>query len=621
MIDLDDPDDPMTSEQAPDDELLAGLARDGGAAGPDIVAKIRADQDELVGAPAETLLVIEGGPGTGKTMTALHRLARLIDDGVVPAAEVLVVGPSPAFAQYTRETLTAWGHDKVEHRAIGGLLPTVAAGRDEAAYVTRLKGEARMAGLVSRALLDRQAGRTDDLPSTIAVDGRAVPLDPQALRHVMATARASEATPGDRRRILRAVLAAGSEDPRLVLAAADALADLLWPEVGAADFLRDLFASQERLAAAAGGEFTERETFALHRIPAESPLGEVWSDADLPLLDEVDHLLNGAPRAYAHVLVDEAQDLSPMQARAVSRRSATGSMTIVGDMAQSTGPWARDDWHDLLAQLPAAMPHIHRELRFGYRVPRQIFELAAELLPSAAPSVQAPTTVRDGPADPTIIAVDAADRADVVIKVAMEHLTDGRSVAIICPPRCRDEIETRLGDDPQPDVTLLSPHEAKGLEFDAAIVVEPGLIVDDDPRGHRLLYIALTRATTHLHLIGAAEDLPADFAAPGAAARAGAGSLAGAGTLVGAAGGSGAGRGAGAVAASEAVEVAPAGAGAPADDSVGSARPLDPAERESIDIVAHALAEAMLANLAPELWPAALDRLVQLITPDAEPDS
>jgi DNA helicase IV len=562
LIDLDDPDEPMTDGSSAD-ELLAGLGQDRAGAGPDIVAKIRADQDRLVGAPAETLLVIEGGPGTGKTMTALHRVARLIDDGEVTAAEVLVVGPSAAFARYTRDTLTSWGHDKVEHRAIDGLLPTVAAGLDEAPYVTRLKGEARMAGLLSRALAQRQA-RQPELPSTIAVRGRAVPLDPQALRHVVSTARASEASPGDRRRILRAVLAAGSEDPRLVLAAVDVLADLLWPQIGPADFLRDLFGSRERLAAAGGGEFTEREISALHRVPAESAADEVWSEADLPLLDEADHLLNGDPRAYAHVVVDEAQDLSPMQARAVSRRSATGSMTIVGDMAQSTGPWARDDWYDLLAHLPSAMPHIHRELRFGYRVPRQIFELAAELLPSAAPSVQAPTTVRDGPAEPAIIPVDAADRSAVVLKVAMEHVAAGRSVAIICPPRCRNEIEVR------PGITLLTPHEAKGLEFDAAIVVEPGLIVDEDPRGHRLLYIALTRATGHLHLIGAAEDLPADFTEP------------------------------------------------PAPTAVFSEPSFDRAVRESIDIVAHALAEALLANLAPELWPAALERLVQLIAPDVE---
>lgn len=583
------PEEGSRAPSAGEDDLLTELALAGAPAGPDIVAKIRADQDELIRTPSEALLVIEGGPGTGKTMTALQRVAWLIDEGGIDAAKVLVVGPSAAFARHTREVLDGWGHDAVEHRAIDALLPSVTAGRDEVPYVTRLKGEGRMARLLSRALEARPTGLPAELPSEIAVQGRSVPVNPVILRNVIATARASEATPGDRKRILRAVLASGGDDPRLVLAAADALADLLWPSLEPTGFLRALFGSPEWLTAAAGDEFTEREISALHRLPADDPGGEVWSDADLPLLDEAEHLLAGGPETYAHVVVDEAQDLSPMQARAVARRSATGSMTIVGDMAQSTGPWARDDWHDLLAHLPSSMPHVHRELRFGYRVPRQIFDLAAELLPTAAPSVQAPTTVRDGPAEPSIMPVEPAGRAGAVVAAAMEHVAANRSVAIICPPRCRDEIVAWLDEEDlpwrppsassAPGIVLLSPHEAKGLEFEAAIVVEPGFVVDEDPRGHRLLYIALTRATGHLHLVGAAEDLPAEFAAPGAA---------------------------------PVVVPEPA----PEPEVALPETDLDPATREAIDMVAHAVAETLLANLTPQLWPIALERVVELITPD-----
>jgi len=605
----DDREDPVDTEQAdaghaPDDVLLAALDQ-ADATGPDIAAKIRADQGELISTPADTLLVIEGGPGTGKTMTALRRVAWLIDVGGLAADEVLVVGPSPAFARYTRAMLESWGFAEVEHHPVDGLLPAVATGRDETLYVTRLKGEERMAGLLGRAL-DEYLGRLPaDLPTSLTVEGRAVPLDRVALTHVMTTARASKAGDGDRRRILRGVLVAGSKDPRLALAAADTLADLLWPEFDPAEFLRELFGSREWLTAAAGGEFTEREISALYRAPADSVVDEIWSDADLPLLDEADHLVNGTPHGYAHVVLDEAQDLSPMQVRAVARRSATGSMTIVGDMAQSTGPWARDDWHDVLAQMPDGPPHIHRELRFGYRVPRQIFELAAELLPTAAPSVQAPTTVRDGPAEPMIMPVEPADRAGVVVSAAAEHAADGGSVAILCPAPCRAEIEARLDEEDVPwhpaagaaaGVTLLSPHEAKGLEFDVAVVVEPGFIVDDDPRGHRLLYIALTRATGRLYLVGAPEDLPIDFGESVVAA----------------------------------VPDPPKAAAQPAPRPVSSppqparpaprpepaARHLDPAVREKVDVVAHRLAETLLANLTPELWPVALERVVDLITPD-----
>ncbi|NMO51222.1 ATP-binding domain-containing protein [Actinoplanes sp. TBRC 11911] len=539
MTEPDDPEDPVTIEPragAPDasvrpsaaddefivsDELLVAVENDD----PDLAAEIQADQDELVRTPFEALLVIEGGPGTGKTMTGLQRVSWLIDEVGLDSGKVLVAGPSAAFARYTRDVLDAWGHEGVEHRAVDELMPAVPAGRDEAPYATRLKGEARMARLLSRALEVRKSGLPGGLPSEISVRGRAVRIDPVMLRTMIATAQASEATLGDRRRILRAVLAAASEDPRLVLEAADKLADLLWPSFEPPNFLRDLYASPEWLTAAAGDEFTEREVSALHRLPPEDLADEVWSDADLPLLDEAEHLLNGGPPAYAHVVVFQCQDLSPMQARVVARRSANGSMTVVGDMAQSTGLWARDDWHDLLAQMPSLMPHVHRELRYGYRVPQQIFDLAAELLPTAAPSVQAPTTVRFGPADPAIVAVEPADRAGAVVAAAMDHVGAARTVGIICSPRCQDEIIEWLededlpwrppsGESSGPGIVLLTPHQAKGLEFEAAIVVEPGFIVDEDPRGHRLLYMALTRATGYMHLIGAAEDLPADFVTP-----------------------------------------------------------------------------------------------------------
>ncbi|WP_179855550.1 UvrD-helicase domain-containing protein [Paractinoplanes atraurantiacus] len=575
------------------DPLLAAVRRGTTEAGPDFVATIRAAQDELVRTPAESLLVIQGGPGTGKTITALRRVAWLLDDPgtKLSPAEVLVAGPSPAYAQESRTRLESWGHPGVVHHSIAGLLPRVATGRGESLYVTRLKGEARMAGLLSRALESREKGVPAGMPATVTVRGRAVTLDPAAVQRVIVTARASEATAGDRRRLLRAVLVADSPDPQLVLEAADLLAELIWPEFSAATFLSDLFASRDKLTAAAGEEFTDREVNALYRLPGD------FGDADLALLDETEHLAGTEPDRFTLVVIDEAQDLSPMQLRALSRRSANGALTVVGDMAQSTGPWARDDWHEVLAHLPSPMPHVHRELRFGYRVPRQIFDLAAELLPTAAPSVQPPTTVREGPADPAISPVDPTERSAVVVAAAADHAAADRSVAIVCPPRCRDDIEALLnqedlpwGTPPNaPAITLLSPHEAKGLEFDVAIVVEPGFIVDDDPRGHRLLYIALTRATAHLHLVGAPEDLPADFtsvSAPPAAPP------------------------------PEPLEAAPTPVSSPPVVSAPPA-PLDPAVREQIDMVAHALAETLLANLTPELWPVALDRLIELISPES----
>ncbi|WP_203734423.1 HelD family protein [Paractinoplanes durhamensis] len=575
-----------------DDDLLALLGRDSTATGPDLVPTIRAAQDEVVGTPLDRLLIVQGGPGTGKTMTALRRVAWLLDEGLLDDAETLVVGPSEAFARFTDDVLTGWGYDRVVHRSVAGLLPAAGGIRDEAPHVIRLKGEARMAGLLKRAFEEYQNRAPEELPSSIEVDGETVKLNPIMLRQVVDTAKASEAPPGDRRRILRAVLAAATKDPRHILEAADLLADRLWPPAEPKEFLRELFGSRKLLAAAAGGEFTDREIASLHRSEEDG-----WSEADLPLLDEADHLAGDDPQAFRHVVVDEAQDLSPMQVRAIARRSRTGSMTVVGDIAQSTGPWARDDWHDLVAQLPATMPTEHRELRFGYRIPRQIFDLAAELLPMAAPSVQAPTTVRDGPSDPAIAPADASTRGPLVAAAAAVHADRGRSVAVICPARCRAEVEAALDDEGLPwhpagddepggvGVALLAPHEAKGLEFDASVVVEPGLILDDDPRGHRLLYIALTRATGYLHLIGAAEDLPAEFGpAP-------------------------------APVAAEA-PVIPVQAPPPPKPAPAPEPEMDAATRETIDMVVQAMAETLLGSLTPELWPVAMRRLEALINPD-----
>ncbi|MEO3778207.1 ATP-binding domain-containing protein, partial [Micromonospora sp. B11E3] len=282
---------------------------------------------------------------------------------------------------------------------------------------------------------------------------------------------------------------------------------------------KSLYGSRDRLIAAAGDEFTAREVSLLHRRAADKMSDEQWTDADLAVLDEADHLINGVAEPFDHVVIDEAQDLSPMQLRSIARRSANGSFTVVGDIAQSTGQWARDEWDDVVRHLSSDLPVNYEELRYGYRVPRQVFEFAAQLLPIAAPSVQAPQVVRDGPGDPSIHQVDEDDRAGEAVRVAMGHAAHGRSVAIICPGTCREDVELELiakdvawrsasEGELGPGINIVGPHEAKGLEFDAVVVVEPVDIVADDVRGHRLLYVALTRTTRYLDVVCSGSPLP-----------------------------------------------------------------------------------------------------------------
>jgi hypothetical protein len=193
-------------------------------------------------------------------------------------------------------------------------------------------------------------------------------------------------------------------------------------------------------------------------------------------------------------------------------------MTVVGDIAQSTGPWARDSWDDVLQHLPQVEVD-RRELEFGYRVPREVYELAARLLPVIAPDTRQPRVVRDAPAKPEYLAVDPTDRATLAVHVAQEHADLDRSVGLIVPDVHRPAVEVALAEaglafqdaaagELGGAVNLVGPLQAKGLEFDAVVIVEPEDIVAQDPSGQRLLYVALTRTTKYLSVVHAGAALP-----------------------------------------------------------------------------------------------------------------
>lgn len=517
----------LPPEDVPDALLLQDLAKARTGEMRHIVETIQAAQSTLMRAPIDQVLVIQGGPGTGKTALALHRVSWLLynhRESLSPE-DVLVIGPNPTFTRYIHAVLPSLGDDNVNQRDIGKLAPPVQRGRVESDDVIRLKGQARMADLLARALEQRTGVAEGQETVEIQAGSRPLRLARDELAPVLESVWATAGTYADRRKILRERLAQLLDERRDAGPRAtrqrqvDLLLDRLWPLPTAAAFLRDLLGSRDRLIAAAGDEFTAAEVARLQRRPAEKLSEETWGAADLPLLDEVESLINGVAVRFGHIVVDEAQDLSPMQLRSIARRSATGSMTVVGDIAQSTGLWSRDGWDDVLEHLPAELPHVVRDLRFGYRVPRQIYEMAARLLPIAAPLAEPPEVVRDGPSEPHLHRVDAEQRATKVVEVASTHAGKGRFVGIVCPDSCRTEVEQALNADGVTwsngrngelgkSINLVSPGEAKGLEFDAVVVVEPEDVITTDVRGHRLLYIALTRTTTYLDVVHAGDPLP-----------------------------------------------------------------------------------------------------------------
>lgn len=501
-----------------DDAVLKDLEADRTGEMRDIVQTIHAAQYELIRTPIDRLLLVQGGPGTGKTAVALHRISWLLynhQDSLRPE-ECLVIGPNPTFTRYIKAVLPGLGDSDVAYRDLRGLGPQTSHGLEEGVDVSRIKGELRMADLLREALWQRV--RFPERAESLEVGGGvgAPTFTREEIERELRThTRRSTYSAG--RMALRAYLSREAQQrsgrgPTPSATTIDNALERVWPSLTPQAFVRDLLSSRDRLLAAAGEDFTAADVTRLQRSAAEKLSEERWSDADVALLDEADELINGRPTTYAHIVVDEAQDLSPMQLRSVRRRSRSGSMTVVGDLAQSTGAWARDSWEEVAQELAGEVATETAELTLGYRVPRQVFEFAAQLLPFAAPEVTAPRVVRSGPADPELVEVPTADLAAQAVTAASAHAGSGRFVGLICPEQFRSAIEEEFSrrdiswgnvgeGELDKAINLARPAESKGLEFDAVVVVDPTGIVSEAERGYRMLYVALTRTTKYLTVV------------------------------------------------------------------------------------------------------------------------
>ncbi|HVM17813.1 MAG TPA: hypothetical protein VM290_09555 [Gaiellaceae bacterium] len=502
-----------------DDFLLEELEQARGERMRDIVATIQADQYRLIARAPEPPLVIQGGPGTGKTAVGLHRASFLLYTHRAGLRRVLVVGPNPIFMDYVSHVLPALGEDSVEQRAVSQLVDGVEATLEDPLPVQELKADPRLAEVVRRAVelrLDRPA---EEL--VVRLDGGYVGVGAEEVARVRDALRAERGVSAPvrerfRLEVVRAVYrdygrklgtratlgadeleAALRRDGRL-----RAFLDAVWPAVKPAEVVRRLLATPAGLEEAADGILDGDEQRLLRRR------ARGWSDADVPLLDEAAALVAGPPRAYGHVIVDEAQDLSPMQLRMVGRRVG-GAFTILGDVAQATGPVPYGSWDEVLAHLPHGGVAEVEELRHAYRVPREIMRFALPLLDAVAPGTAHPLAYRAGAAPPRLVR-DGDPLARALEEAVLLAREEGL-VAVIAPQSLRPaggERRATVFDELR--LPLLTPREAKGLEFDHVVVVEPARIAADAPggRGLRELYVALTRPTKTLVVVHA-EPLPA----------------------------------------------------------------------------------------------------------------
>ena len=509
------------------DALLAELERARTGEMLDIVATIQAEQDEIIRAPLDQLLTVQGGPGTGKTAVGLHRAAYLLYNHPQLSREgVLVLGPSRAFLRYIAQVLPSLGEEAVVQTTIADIAPKARVRVHEPLDVRRLKGDARMGELLRRALDGRRrrveddpslrvrfartslsADTVNDLVSSIA----ARPAPYKAGRTALRARLVSEA-----RRAFRASARLGADETwfERELTATDefkALLDLLWPTVSPTVLVRDLLSSRSQLERFAVGLFADDEWPQLLRRRDGSVTTTGWSADDLALLDEATYLTGGRTRTYGHIVVDEAQDLTPMQFRMIARRAPSGSVTVLGDLAQATGPWTYGDWEDVRIHLPRVAPVSHDELTLGYRAPGRVLEFASRLLPLAAPGIAPTSSIRAGRSDPAIVRVDGDEIAPAALAEARTLAAGYALVALIAPENLvaplsalakgHDDIGLLEKDAMTRPVTIVPALAAKGLEFDAVVVVEPSAIAGEGQRGLRLLYVALTRPIQHLSVV------------------------------------------------------------------------------------------------------------------------
>src|SRR5919206_2803716 len=415
------------------DFLLEELERRREGRMRDIVATIQADQYRLITADPDGALVVQGGPGTGKTAVGLHRASWLLYTHRERLRRVLVVGPNPTFMDYVSHVLPTLGEEAVEQRAVTELVDKIEVTREEEPDVARLKGDPRLREIVARAVELSVVPALEELVTL--VDGVYVRVRERDVAELLEQALEAGAPLGlARERFRMAVLRRFYErygellGPR-ALRSFDELEralrrggfltrwlDRVLPLPQPEKLVSRLLTSPAALEAASDGVLEDDERTLLLRDRPRRMSDLRWSDQDVPLLDEARTLLSGAPRSYGHVIVDEAQDLSPMQLLAISRRAVDGSLTILGDVAQATGPVVYRRWQELQPYLPDEAELEIEELRHAYRVPAEIMDFALPLLDRIAPEVEPPLAYRKGGDPPRLVRVEEDELLEAALR-------------------------------------------------------------------------------------------------------------------------------------------------------------------------------------------------------------
>lgn len=558
--------------------LMAALSRARGHQMRDIVATIQAEQDEAIRAPYQGVTVISGGPGTGKTVVALHRAAYLLYSNRKRLGKggVLVVGPSSVFMNYIERVLPSLGEDSVTLKAIGGVASDVLrvnVDRVDSAEAATIKGSRRMVELLRRLVVEPMTTTDDALRVRVTAKGEVLTLDARKLRRMRSDLLSSHKNNKAREVAEQAVLNSlwsrfPSEEYDLERDQFDELVsgqagfqmamNAWWPTLSAQQVLSrcadpallerlagDLMDAHEREALAA--------SYATHDGIDEDELdAQTWSVADVALLDELVAIIGPAPRqsederslfiegggdveelvtmadvlrdereldddepnnTFAHVLVDEAQDITPMQWRMLRRRGPQASWTLVGDVAQSSWP-IQSETDEAMAELVGRAPHRQFRLSTNYRSPAEVFELAAKVIQRVFPDADLPHAVRSTGVEPALLVAPRDQLMEAIGEQVAELAAQVEgTIGLVVPPSLVPQVRRGASQVPAlvahlDRTVLVTPLQSKGLEYDGVLVVSPDDIVAEAPGRERVLYVALTRATQRMHVL----DLDAEGA-------------------------------------------------------------------------------------------------------------
>ncbi|SCD79536.1 DNA helicase IV [Streptomyces sp. DvalAA-14] len=529
---LSDPDESETSSRL----LQAEIERPRVGPMRDIVATIQPEQDEIVRAGVTGTVCVQGAPGTGKTAVGLHRVAYLLYAHRERLARTgtLVIGPNASFLRYIEQVLPALGELQVKQATVADLVAHVEVRGADSPAAARIKGDARMAEVLRRAV--RAGIRMPTEPVMVVRGSRRWRVPAYELEEIVRElavrdiryGAAHDALP---QRIAHAVLvqmerAGEAPDDRVQDAVArtpavKAVVKACWPPVDPAKTVLRLLSEPEFLASCADGLLSEEEQREIGWAkPARGLKAARWSAADAVLVDEAYDLVQRTS-SLGHVVLDEAQDLSPMQYRAVGRRCSTGSATVLGDLAQGTTPWATSSWAEALSHLGKPEARIE-ELTLGFRVPREVIAYASRLLPSIAPGLAPATSVREAAGALSVRAVPAAGLDSAVLDACREALGEEGSIGLIAADPRIPALSAALtaaglahlapGEETSASarLTLVPASLAKGLEYDYVVLDDPAALVAAEPdarTGLRRLYVALTRAVSGLTVLHS-EPLP-----------------------------------------------------------------------------------------------------------------